>query len=56
MAWVLATWPEARIRDGGESDRAWQNGANQLTESRNPIIGATLAGRLRGDGSFPRRN
>jgi tetratricopeptide (TPR) repeat protein len=52
MAWVLATWPEARIRDGAKAVELAER-ANQLTESRNPIIGATLAAAYAETGRFP---
>jgi tetratricopeptide (TPR) repeat protein len=52
MAWVLATWPEARIRDGTKAVELAER-ANQLTESRNPIIGATLAAAYAETGRFP---
>jgi tetratricopeptide (TPR) repeat protein len=52
MAWVLATWPEARIRDGAKAVELAER-ANQLTESRDPVIGATLAAAYAETGRFP---
>jgi tetratricopeptide (TPR) repeat protein len=52
MAWVLATWPEARIRDGAKAVELAER-ANQLTESRDPITGATLAAAYAETGRFP---
>jgi tetratricopeptide (TPR) repeat protein len=52
MAWVLATWPEARIRDGAKAVELAER-ANQMTEGRNPIIGATLAAAYAEAGRFP---
>lgn len=51
MAWVLATWPEARIRDGAKAIELAER-ANQLTESRDPIIGVTLAAAYAETGRF----
>jgi tetratricopeptide (TPR) repeat protein len=42
MAWILATWSEARIRDGTKAVQLAER-ANSLTHGENPIIGATLA-------------
>jgi tetratricopeptide (TPR) repeat protein len=42
MAWMLATWPEATIRDGTKAV-ALAERANSLTLGESPIIGATLA-------------
>ena len=52
MAFVLATWPEARIRDGAKAIELAER-ANQLTESRDPIIGLTLAAAYAEAGRFP---
>jgi tetratricopeptide (TPR) repeat protein len=52
MAWVLATWPEVRIRDGAQAVELAER-ANQLTESRDPITGATLAAAYAETGRFP---
>jgi tetratricopeptide (TPR) repeat protein len=50
MAWVLATWPDARIRDGAKAVELAEH-ANR-TESGNPIIGATLAAAYAETGRF----
>ena len=50
MAWVLATSPEARIRDGAKAVELAER-ANQ-TESRNPIMGVTLAAAYAETGRF----
>ena len=52
MAWVLATWPEARVRDGAKAVELAER-ANQLTDGRNPIMGATLAAAYAEAGRFP---
>jgi protein O-mannosyl-transferase len=52
MAWVLATWPEAHIRDGAKAVELAE-GANRLTGGRNPIIGVTLAAAYAETGRFP---
>jgi tetratricopeptide (TPR) repeat protein len=51
MAWVLATSPEARIRDGTQALKLAER-ANQLTNARNPIMGATLAAAYAENGRF----
>lgn len=51
MAWILATWPEDRIRDGAKAVVLAER-ANQLTEGRNPVIGATLAAAYAETGRF----
>lgn len=51
MAWVLATCPEARIRDGAKAVELAER-ANQLTERRDPIIGVTLAAAYAETGRF----
>jgi tetratricopeptide (TPR) repeat protein len=51
MAWVLATWPDARIRDGAKAVELAEH-ANR-SESGNPIIGATLAAAYAEAGRFP---
>jgi tetratricopeptide (TPR) repeat protein len=50
LAWVLATSPEARIRDGAKAVELAES-ANQK-ESGNPIIGATLAAAYAETGRF----
>jgi tetratricopeptide (TPR) repeat protein len=52
MAWVLATWPEARIRNGAKAVELAEH-ANRLTGGRNPIIGVTLAAAYAETGRFP---
>jgi tetratricopeptide (TPR) repeat protein len=50
MAWVLATCPETRIRDGAKAVELAER-ANQA-ERRNPIMGATLAAAYAETGRF----
>jgi tetratricopeptide (TPR) repeat protein len=52
MAWVLATSPEARIRDGAKAVELAEH-ANQLAASRDPIISLTLAAAYAETGRFP---
>jgi tetratricopeptide (TPR) repeat protein len=52
MAWVLATWPEARIRDGARAVKLAES-ADQLSGGRNPIMGTTLAAAYAEAGRFP---
>jgi tetratricopeptide (TPR) repeat protein len=42
LAWLLATSPENRLRDGPRAVELAER-ADQLTGNRNPVIGATLA-------------
>ena len=42
MAWMLATWPEAEIRDGAKAVELAER-ANSLTHNNSPIVSATLA-------------
>lgn len=42
MAWVLATWPETRIRDGKKAVELAER-ADVLTDHVNPVISVTLA-------------
>jgi protein O-mannosyl-transferase len=51
LAWILATSPNARIRDGGKAV-ALAERANRLTNGRNPIIGVTLAAAYAEAGQF----
>jgi tetratricopeptide (TPR) repeat protein len=51
MAWVLATWPEARVRDGPRAVELAER-ANQLTDRRNPLITLTLAAAYAEAGRF----
>ena len=52
MAWVLATCPEARIRDGAKAVELAER-ANQLTKGQNPIMVVTLAAAYAEVGRFP---
>jgi tetratricopeptide (TPR) repeat protein len=52
MAWVLATWPEARIRDGAKAIELAER-ANQLVKGQDPIITLTLAAAYAEAGRFP---
>jgi protein O-mannosyl-transferase len=51
MAWVLATSPEARIRDGARAVELAER-ANELTHNRDPIVGITLAAAYAETGRF----
>jgi Flp pilus assembly protein TadD len=51
MAWVLATWPDARIRDGAKAVELAER-ANELTDNRDPVIGTTLAAAYAETGRF----
>jgi tetratricopeptide (TPR) repeat protein len=51
-AWILATWPDARIRDGKKAV-ALAEDANAFTKESSPIIGATLAAAYAEAGRFP---
>jgi tetratricopeptide (TPR) repeat protein len=42
MAWMLATWPEAGIRDGTRAVELAER-ANSLTHGESPVVSATLA-------------
>jgi tetratricopeptide (TPR) repeat protein len=52
MAWVLATWPETRIRDGRKAVELAER-ADVLTDRVNPVISVTLAAAYAEDGRFP---
>jgi tetratricopeptide (TPR) repeat protein len=52
MAWVLATWPETRIRDGTKSVDLAER-ADALTNRNNPVISVTLAAAYAEAGRFP---
>jgi tetratricopeptide (TPR) repeat protein len=52
MAWVLATWPETRIRDGKKAVELAER-ADVLTDRVNPIISVTLAAAYAEAGRFP---
>lgn len=51
MAWVLATSPEARIRDGPRAVELAER-ANKLTQNRDPIVLTTLAAAYAETGRF----
>jgi tetratricopeptide (TPR) repeat protein len=51
MSWILATWPDAQIRNGAKAvDLAGR--ADALTRNKSPIIGATLAAAYAEAGRF----
>jgi protein O-mannosyl-transferase len=52
MAWVLATWPETRIRDGKKAVELAER-ADVLTDRVNPVISVTLAAAYAEAGRFP---
>lgn len=52
MAWVLATWPETRIRNGNKAVEVAER-ADALTNSVNPVISVTLAAAYAEAGRFP---
>ncbi len=51
MAWVLATWPEARVRDGTRAVALAEN-ANESTGRKDAIIETTLAAAYAETGRF----
>jgi tetratricopeptide (TPR) repeat protein len=51
-AWVLATWPDAQIRNGKKAVALAEN-ADAFTNRRNPIIATTLAAAYAETGRFP---
>jgi tetratricopeptide (TPR) repeat protein len=51
MAWTLATWPEAPIRDGAKAVELAER-ADSLTHHKSPVIGATLAAAYAEAGRF----
>ena len=51
MAWMLATWPDALIRDGTKAV-AFARRADSLTRSESPVISATLAAAYAEAGRF----
>jgi len=51
MAWMLATWPDASIRDGSRAVELAER-ADSLTHGRNAVIGATLAAAYAEAGRF----
>jgi tetratricopeptide (TPR) repeat protein len=52
MAWILATWPNERGRDGLKAVGLAKH-ANSLTDGRNQVIAATLAAAYAETGRFP---
>jgi len=52
MAWVLATWPEARIRDGRKAMQLAED-ANNAVGGTNPVMAVTLAAAYAEAGRFP---
>jgi protein O-mannosyl-transferase len=52
MAWVLATWPEARVRDGTKAVELAER-ADSLTRSQNVRVSVTLAASYAEVGRFP---
>jgi protein O-mannosyl-transferase len=52
LAWVLATCPQASLRNGGEAVELAQR-ANQLTGDGNPVVLGTLAAAYAEAGRFP---
>ena len=51
LAWILATWPDALIRDGTKAVHFAER-AEALTERRSPVISATLAAAYAEAGRF----
>jgi tetratricopeptide (TPR) repeat protein len=52
MAWVLATCPQASLRNGTEAVELAER-ANQLTDGKNPVVLCTLAAAYAEVGRFP---
>jgi tetratricopeptide (TPR) repeat protein len=52
LAWVLATCPEATIRNGGQAVEMAQQ-ANRLSGGQNPVMLKTLAAAYAEAGRFP---
>jgi tetratricopeptide (TPR) repeat protein len=52
MAWMLATWPEPSVRNGGKAV-ALAEQANQFSKDKNPLILRTLAAAYAEAGRFP---
>ena len=52
LAWVLATCPQASLRDGNQAVELAQR-ANQLTGDGNPVVLGTLAAAYAEAGRFP---
>ena len=51
MSWILATWPDAQIRDGAKAVEL-AGRADTLTRNKSPIISATLAAAYAEAGRF----
>jgi len=51
LAWVLATWPEASVRNGSEALELAQK-ANQIAINPDPLILRTLAAAQAENGQF----
>jgi len=51
LAWILATWPDALIRDGAKAAEAAER-ADTLTRNASPVISATLAAAYAEAGRF----
>jgi len=51
MAWILATWPDAAVRDGAKAVTLAQR-ADELTRGQSQIISATLAAAYAEAGGF----
>jgi tetratricopeptide (TPR) repeat protein len=52
LAWLLATWPEPSVRDGGKAV-ALAEKASQLAKDKDPLILRTLAAAYAEAGRFP---
>jgi superkiller protein 3 len=52
LAWLLATWPEASVRDGAEAIRLARQ-ANQLTGNNDPLALRALAAAYAETAQFP---
>ena len=52
MAWILATCPDSRIRNGAKAVQLAEH-ANELTKNQNPIMVITLAAAYAEVGRFP---
>ncbi|MGA3285386.1 MAG: tetratricopeptide repeat protein, partial [Verrucomicrobiota bacterium] len=52
LAWMLATWPEPSVRNGGKAV-ALAEQANQFSKDKDPLILRTLAAAYAEAGRFP---
>jgi tetratricopeptide (TPR) repeat protein len=52
LAWLLATWPEPSVRNGGKAV-ALAEQANQFSKNKDPLILRTLAAAYAEAGRFP---